>query len=57
MRADGKKSSDGGEGGSGDRSNWIEWLRGYRLVQVSLFQKPLVKIKLNDILVFGILCC
>ncbi|GJV33676.1 probable inactive receptor kinase [Tanacetum coccineum] len=51
VRADGKKNSDGGEGGSGDRINWIERLRGYRLVQVSLFQKPLVKIKLNDILV------
>ncbi|KAI3744552.1 hypothetical protein L1987_57635 [Smallanthus sonchifolius] len=54
LRADRRKSKGyGGEGGGGggeDRSNWIDKLRAYRLVQVSLFQKPIVKIKLNDIL-------
>lgn len=33
-----------------DDSSWIEWLRAYKLVQVSLFQKPLVKVKLADLL-------
>ncbi|XP_076894263.1 putative inactive receptor kinase At1g27190 [Bidens hawaiensis] len=44
--------SYGGESGPGgdDRSNWVDKLRAYRLVQVSLFQKPIVKIKLSDIL-------
>ncbi|KAF5779648.1 putative protein kinase RLK-Pelle-LRR-Xa family [Helianthus annuus] len=52
IRVDRRKGKGyGGEGGSeGDRSNWVDRLRAYRLVQVSLFQKPIVKIKLNDIL-------
>ncbi|KAI3412302.1 Protein kinase domain-containing protein [Psidium guajava] len=33
-----------------DGSSWIERLRAYKLVQVSLFQKPLVKVKLADLL-------
>lgn len=47
-RANRKKNRDFGNGK--DQSNWIDRLRAYRLVQVSLFQKPIVKIKLNDIL-------
>ncbi|KAL7606798.1 hypothetical protein Lser_V15G14790 [Lactuca serriola] len=48
LRTDRRKSGDDGSGE--DRGNWIDILRSYRLVQVSLFQKPIVKIKLNDIL-------
>ncbi|CAH1417168.1 unnamed protein product [Lactuca virosa] len=48
LRTDRRKSGDAGSGE--DRGNWIDILRSYRLVQVSLFQKPIVKIKLNDIL-------
>ncbi|XP_010043841.2 probable inactive receptor kinase At1g27190 [Eucalyptus grandis] len=33
-----------------DDSSWIEWLRAHKLIQVSLFQKPLVKVKLADLL-------
>ncbi|KAI4382562.1 hypothetical protein MLD38_008512 [Melastoma candidum] len=34
-----------------DDGSWVEWLSAYKLVQVSLFQKPLVKVKLADLLV------
>ncbi|KAI7993371.1 putative inactive receptor kinase [Camellia lanceoleosa] len=40
----------GGGGGSKDQCSWIERLRAHKLVQVSLFQKPIVKIKLNDLM-------
>ncbi|XP_031264413.1 probable inactive receptor kinase At1g27190 [Pistacia vera] len=33
-----------------DESSWIQVLRSHKLVQVSLFQKPIVKIKLADLL-------
>ncbi|KAJ4837372.1 hypothetical protein Tsubulata_036977 [Turnera subulata] len=36
--------------GADDDSNWAERLRSHRLVQVSLFQKPLVKVKLADLM-------
>ncbi|KDP45434.1 hypothetical protein JCGZ_09683 [Jatropha curcas] len=36
--------------GRGDDSSWSEKLRAYKLVQVSLFQKPLVKVKLADLM-------
>lgn len=39
-----------GAAGRKEDSNWVEFLRAYKLVQVSLFQKPLVKIKLADLL-------
>ncbi|XP_050381723.1 probable inactive receptor kinase At1g27190 [Argentina anserina] len=32
------------------REDWAERLRSHRLVQVSLFQKPLVKVKLGDLM-------
>lgn len=44
-----KKRGYGAAAGKDDGS-WIEWLRAYKLVQVSLFQKPLVKVKLADLL-------
>lgn len=40
-----------GKGGGGSSSDWVEKLRAYKLVQVTLFQKPINKIKLNDLLV------
>ncbi|KAK4281049.1 hypothetical protein QN277_012589 [Acacia crassicarpa] len=38
--------------GFGDKAsdNWAVRLRGYKLVQVTLFQKPLVKVKLGDLM-------
>ncbi|KAJ9187576.1 hypothetical protein P3X46_003017 [Hevea brasiliensis] len=39
-----------GFGSGKDDSSWVELLRSHKLVQVSLFQKPIVKIKLADIL-------
>ncbi|KAM7268518.1 hypothetical protein ACFE04_010684 [Oxalis oulophora] len=33
-----------------DDTNWVERLKPYKLVQVSLFQKPLVKVKLSDLM-------
>ncbi|KAG2318760.1 hypothetical protein Bca52824_011973 [Brassica carinata] len=34
----------------GNDSDWIGLLRSHKLVQVTLFQKPIVKIKLNDLM-------
>ncbi|KAG4395720.1 hypothetical protein AAZX31_19G015900 [Glycine max] len=39
----------GGVGGGGG-GDWAMRLRGYKLVQVSLFQKPIVKLKLGDLM-------
>ncbi|KAJ6965776.1 inactive LRR receptor-like serine/threonine-protein kinase BIR2 [Populus alba x Populus x berolinensis] len=36
--------------GRGDDTNWAQRLRSHKLVQVSLFQKPLVKVKLGDLM-------
>ncbi|KAL5740127.1 hypothetical protein ACOSP7_029014 [Xanthoceras sorbifolium] len=36
--------------GRDDDGRWVERLRSHKLVQVSLFQKPLVKVKLADLL-------
>ncbi|OMO79103.1 hypothetical protein CCACVL1_13912 [Corchorus capsularis] len=36
--------------GRGDDSSWAERLRAHKLTQVSLFQKPLVKVKLADLM-------
>ncbi|XVE68029.1 hypothetical protein DITRI_Ditri09bG0035400 [Diplodiscus trichospermus] len=36
--------------GTGDDSSWAERLRAHKLTQVSLFQKPLVKVKLADLM-------
>ncbi|KAG7586496.1 Leucine-rich repeat-containing N-terminal plant-type [Arabidopsis thaliana x Arabidopsis arenosa] len=49
-----KKSGYGygyGAGKSRDDSDWIGLLRSHKLVQVTLFQKPIVKIKLADLIV------
>ncbi|KAG5604263.1 hypothetical protein H5410_025755 [Solanum commersonii] len=40
-----------GKGGGGISDYWVDKLRAYKLVQVTLFQKPINKIKLNDLLV------
>ncbi|XP_016746830.2 inactive LRR receptor-like serine/threonine-protein kinase BIR2 isoform X1 [Gossypium hirsutum] len=44
-----KRKKKGYIGGSSD-SNWAERLRAHKLTQVSLFQKPLVKLKLGDLM-------
>ncbi|KAF5945309.1 hypothetical protein HYC85_015537 [Camellia sinensis] len=44
------RKMQGGYDGVVDKSNWVERLRAHRLVQVSLFQKPIVKVKLNDLI-------
>lgn len=49
VRPSQKKKRENGGGGK-DLSSWVERLRAHRLVQVSLFQKPIVKIKVNDVL-------
>lgn len=36
--------------GRDDSSSWADRLQAYKLVQVSLFQKPLVKVKLADLM-------
>ncbi|XVE68032.1 hypothetical protein DITRI_Ditri09bG0035700 [Diplodiscus trichospermus] len=36
--------------GTGDDSNWAERLRAHKLTQVSLFQRPLVKVKLAHLM-------
>ncbi|QCD92535.1 inactive LRR receptor-like serine/threonine-protein kinase BIR2 [Vigna unguiculata] len=48
----GKKKKKGyGVGSSvGAAGDWALRLRGYKLVQVSLFQKPIVKVKLGDLM-------
>ncbi|KAK9113982.1 hypothetical protein Syun_020779 [Stephania yunnanensis] len=44
-----KKKGDCGIGREEEKS-WVERLRALRLVQVTLFQKPLVKVKLGDLM-------
>ncbi|KAK9107899.1 hypothetical protein Syun_023910 [Stephania yunnanensis] len=45
VRRDGR-----GRKGDDDDGRWIERLRHFRLVQVTLFKKPLVKVKLGDLM-------
>ncbi|KAK7316380.1 hypothetical protein VNO77_35384 [Canavalia gladiata] len=48
LRLGGKRKKGGhGVGGVDD---WAVRLRGYKLVQVTLFQKPIVKVKLGDLM-------
>ncbi|GKV22778.1 hypothetical protein SLEP1_g32604 [Rubroshorea leprosula] len=49
FRAASRKKKGYGFGGKGD-SSWIDLLKSHKLVQVSLFQKPINKIKLADLL-------
>ncbi|XP_041012111.1 probable inactive receptor kinase At1g27190 [Juglans microcarpa x Juglans regia] len=49
VRTGEKRGYGVGSGGRGDGS-WVELLRSHKLVQVSLFQKPLVKVRLADLL-------
>ncbi|VVA94703.1 unnamed protein product [Arabis nemorensis] len=46
-----RKKNGYGAGKSKDDSDWIGLLRSHKLVQVTLFQKPIVKIKLVDLIV------
>ncbi|KAJ8760915.1 hypothetical protein K2173_021953 [Erythroxylum novogranatense] len=46
-----KKRGFGDAASAKDDSNWIELLRSHKLVQVSLFQKPINKVRLADLLV------
>ncbi|XP_010415671.1 PREDICTED: probable LRR receptor-like serine/threonine-protein kinase At1g69990 [Camelina sativa] len=48
---DGRNKNSYGAGKSKDDSDWIGLLRSHKLVQVTLFQKPIVKIKLVDLIV------
>ena len=50
VRGGKRKRGSGVGGGKGADPSWIELLRSHKLVQVTLFQKPIVKIKLADIL-------
>lgn len=49
VRVSKKKRGYGADSGKDD-SSWIQVLRSHKLVQVSLFQKPIVKVKLADLL-------
>ncbi|CAI0627625.1 unnamed protein product [Linum tenue] len=49
-----RAAAAGGRFGAGTRkddSSWIDLLRSHKLVQVSLFQKPINKVRLSDLLV------
>ncbi|KAJ8569874.1 hypothetical protein K7X08_006451 [Anisodus acutangulus] len=45
-----KEDRELGDGKGSNSSDWVENLRAFKLVQVTLFQKPINKIKLNDLL-------
>ncbi|XP_052197043.1 inactive LRR receptor-like serine/threonine-protein kinase BIR2 [Diospyros lotus] len=45
-----RRSKKGYAVGRGDDARWVEKLRTHKLVQVTLFQKPLVKVKLADLM-------
>ncbi|PON46533.1 Tyrosine-protein kinase [Parasponia andersonii] len=55
VRASRKRRGAGGYGGGGDDGKefggWVGLLRSNKLVQVTLFQKPIVKVRLSDLLV------
>ncbi|ESQ28221.1 hypothetical protein EUTSA_v10018330mg [Eutrema salsugineum] len=46
----GRKKNGYGAGKSKDDSDWVGLLRSHKLVLVTLFQKPIVKIKLADLI-------
>ncbi|KAL6187414.1 hypothetical protein ACLB2K_038813 [Fragaria x ananassa] len=50
VRGSKKEQSFGGVGEKGE-SGWVGLLKSHKLVQVSLFQKPIVKVRLADLLV------
>nr|GMC91616.1 inactive LRR receptor-like serine/threonine-protein kinase BIR2 [Ipomoea batatas] len=47
----GKKRKGRYGGGRDDSDSWAERLRAHKLAQVMLFQKPLIKVKLADLLI------
>lgn len=51
LRVSEKKRGYSGDGGGKHLSDWIELLKAHKLTQVSLFQKPIVKVRLADLLV------
>ncbi|XP_010551471.1 PREDICTED: probable inactive receptor kinase At1g27190 [Tarenaya hassleriana] len=50
IREGGRKKKGYGVGKSKEDGDWIDLLRSHKLVQVTLFQKPIVKIKLADLM-------
>ncbi|XP_024978427.1 inactive LRR receptor-like serine/threonine-protein kinase BIR2 [Cynara cardunculus var. scolymus] len=46
-----KSKGRDGIGGEDDSSSWADRLRNHKLIHVSLFQKPLVKVRLVDLMV------
>lgn len=50
FRVSDRKKKGYGVGSVKDDSSWVELLRSHKLVQVTLFQKPIVKIKLADLI-------
>ncbi|KAI3784779.1 hypothetical protein L1987_43884 [Smallanthus sonchifolius] len=46
-----KRKRRNGVAGEDDSSSWSDTLRSHKLVQVSLFQKPLVKVRLVDLMI------
>lgn len=48
LRLSGRRKS--GYGVAGGAEDWAVRLRGHKLVQVTLFQKPIVKVKLGDLM-------
>ncbi|KAK4764898.1 hypothetical protein SAY86_025988 [Trapa natans] len=50
LRPAGLRKDGPGGGPAKQGGNWVERLRAYKLVQVTLFQKPIVKVKLADLL-------
>ncbi|XP_010528295.1 PREDICTED: inactive LRR receptor-like serine/threonine-protein kinase BIR2 [Tarenaya hassleriana] len=45
-----RRRRNGYSSGRGDGSDWAQKLRGHKVAQVSLFQKPLVKVRLGDLM-------
>nr|TKS05804.1 leucine-rich repeat transmembrane protein kinase [Populus alba] len=50
LRCSERKRKGGYGFGRGDDTSWAQRLRSHKLVQVSLFQKPLAKVKLADLI-------
>ncbi|KAK1432829.1 hypothetical protein QVD17_09731 [Tagetes erecta] len=46
-----KRKRRNGIAGDDDSSSWCDMLRSHKLVQVTLFQKPLVKVRLVDLMI------
>ncbi|XP_054789633.1 probable inactive receptor kinase At1g27190 [Prosopis cineraria] len=51
LRISEQKKEYSGSGGGKQVGDWIELLKSHKLAQVSLFQKPIVKVRLADLLI------